>query len=142
MRTKFFVRCCAGIVIAVLTACGAISTHVASTPTLPTQTGYLQGKVSIGPLRPVERAGEPTPRIPPEVFTSRSIDIFQADGKTRVTNVRFNPDGTYRVELPPGVYVIALARIGIDRARDLPKRIEIKSGETTELDIEIDTGLR
>jgi hypothetical protein len=31
---------------------------------------------------------------------------------------------------------------GIDRAKDLPRPVEIHSGEVTRLDVEIDTGIR
>ncbi|HLF28538.1 MAG TPA: carboxypeptidase-like regulatory domain-containing protein [Anaerolineae bacterium] len=106
------------------------------------QVGYLEGKVRIGPLEPVESVDKPTASAPPEVYTSRSINIFQADGQTLVTDVSINPDGTYRVALPPGAYVVDIAATGIDRGIDLPKTITIESGQTVTLDIAIDTGIR
>ena len=118
-----------------------------STPTsfaIPTPNaivGYLTGHVTIGPLQPVQRAG-PTAPPAPEVYASRSINIFQADGTTLVVNVRIEADGTYRVALPPGAYVVTLARSGLDRARGLPKTITIESGKTVTLDVDIDTGIR
>ena len=111
-------------------------------PATNSSVGYLAGNVTIGPLSPVERVGVPSPVPPPQVFTSRSINVFQIDGKTLVVNVKFNGDGTYRVALPPGNYVVAIARGGIDRARGLPQSITIESGVTTTLDINIDTGIR
>ncbi len=107
-----------------------------------TQTGTLVGRVTIGPLRPVERVGETPPPVPPEVYAARSINILAADGRTLVTNVKINSDGTYNVNLPSGVYVVNIARTGIDRARNLPKTITIESGKTVQLDIDIDTGIR
>ncbi len=107
--------------------------------------GELAGNVNIGPLTPVERVGVPTPTPPPEVFTSRGIQVFQADGKTPVTSVMFSPDGTYRVALAPGKYVVALLKPGIGgmgMARSLPAEVTIVSGQTTRLDIDIDTGIR
>ncbi len=117
---------------------------IAPSPTVaPAQAmGKLTGRVTIGPLRPVERIGEPTLSPPPEAFTSRSINIFAADGATPVTNVKINPNGTYSVTLPPGNYIVNIARSGIDRARNLPKTVTIVSGATVELDIDIDTGIR
>lgn len=115
----------------------------ASPTAAPAQaTGKLTGHVTIGPLRPVERIGEPTPTTSPEVFAARSINIFASDGTTLVTNVKINPDGTYAVVLPPGNYVVNIARTGIDRARNLPKAITIEPGKIVELDIDIDTGIR
>jgi hypothetical protein len=105
-------------------------------------SGILEGKVTIGPLQPVERVGQPTPTPAPEVFTSRSLNIFRQDGKTLVTSLHFNPDGTYRVSLPAGTYVVDIPHSGIGFARPLPKTITIHSGETIQLDIDIDTGIR
>ena len=104
--------------------------------------GQLEGNVSIGPLRPAERAGEPPPLPPPEAYALRSISIFKEDGATLVTSVKINPDGTYRVALPPGTYVVGIGRTGMDRARGLPKTIVIPAGQTVRLDISIDTGMR
>ena len=114
----------------------------APSPTPVPQVGTLEGRVSIGPLTPVERVGVPTPIPPPEVYAARSINIFQTDGKTLVANVKINPDGTYRVELKPGTYVVNIARTGLDRGTDLPKTITIVNGQTTHLVIDIDTGIR
>jgi hypothetical protein len=122
-----------------LAACGSRSTISVDPPPVP---GYLEGRVTIGPLQPVERVDVPTPVPPPEVFTSRSLNVFRAGGTTLVANVRFNPDGTYRVELIPGTYVVDIAHTGIDVAKGLPKTITIESGQTLRLDIDIDTGIR
>lgn len=119
-----------------------------STPAVPptsppsTQMGILTGRVTIGPLRPVERVGETPPPVPPEVYAARSINIFATDGATLVVNVKINPNGTYNVNLPPGVYVVNIARTGIDRGKNLPKTITVESGKTVQLDIDIDTGIR
>lgn len=145
------------LLLALLTACATNttppSTPIASPTRAPapgaTQTapparssGTLTGRVTIGPLRPVERIGEPSPTPPPEVFAARSINIFAADGATLVTNAKINPDGIYVVTLPPGNYVVNIARTGIDRARNLPKTVTIVSGSIFQLDIDIDTGIR
>lgn len=138
---------CVSVVLAMLSACassaadGRTPTSTAA-PTPQLETGVLEGRVSIGPLTPVERVDVPTPTIPPETFTSRAIDIYQADGATLVAHVAFSPDGSYRVELAPGVYVVQLARSGRDRAGSLPATVTIESGRITQLDIDIDTGIR
>jgi hypothetical protein len=89
----------------------------------------------------VERIGEATPTIAPEVFAARSINIFAADGVTLVTDVKISPDGTYAVSLPPGNYVVNIAH-GHRSCGNLPKTVTIVSGATVELDIDIDTGIR
>ncbi len=103
--------------------------------------GFLEGHVNIGPLLPVQRVGD-TPTVPPEAYAARQIIVYQADGKTVVTKLTPGKDGNYRVELAPGTYVVGMARVGIDRARGLPATVTITSGQTTRLDIDIDTGIR
>ncbi len=117
-----------------------------ATPVVPTPTalpsGVLQGKVIIGPLSPVVKLGTPTAVPPAETYTTRGIYIFLEDGKTALKKLMFLPDGTYRIELPEGKYVIDYISIGKDRAKNLPQPVVIQKGKTTQLDLEIDTGIR
>ncbi|MBI4300823.1 MAG: hypothetical protein HY677_06775 [Chloroflexi bacterium] len=107
------------------------------------EAGYLEGKASIGPLVPVERQGVPTPTPSPAVCTSRGLTVLQADGQTEVTSFNLAPDCTFRVALAPGAYIVRLRQTqGIGGSKDLPKTVEIRSGETVRLDISIDTGIR
>ena len=108
----------------------------------PQETGTLEGHVTIGPLVPVVREGEPEPTPAPEVYASRQIVIYAQDGRTEITRVQIDAKGNYRVTLPVGTYVVDINRIGIDRGIDLPKTVEIVSGQVTRLDVEIDTGIR
>lgn len=104
--------------------------------------GYLEGRASIGPLTPVERVGVPTPTPSPQVCTARGLAIDAADGKTPVTSFNLRPDCTYRVALAPGQYVVRLKSGGFGFSKDLPKTVTIQRGQTTRLDIHIDTGIR
>ena len=106
------------------------------------ETGTLEGHVTIGPLVPVMREGELEPTPAPEVYSSRQIVIYAQDGRTEITRVQIDAEGNYRVTLPAGTYVVDINRIGIDRGIDLPKTVEIVSGQVTRLDVEIDTGIR
>ena len=108
----------------------------------PRETGVLQGHVTIGPLVPVAREGEPEPTPGPEVYASRQIVIYASDGQTEVARVQIDGKGNYRVELPVGTYVVDINHAGIDMAKELPKKVEIRSGQVTRLDVEIDTGIR
>jgi hypothetical protein len=119
------------IVIAI-TACSAA----------PTQTGTLQGQVTIGPLSPVSREGMPDPTPAPEVYAAREIVIYARDGRTEVARAQIDASGTYQVTLPVGTYVVDINRVGIDRGKGLPQTIEILSQQVTVLDVEIDTGIR
>lgn len=104
--------------------------------------GMLMGKALIGPLSPVVRLGQPTAIPPAEVYTTRFLIILHEDGKTVFKKVNFQPDGTYRVELPVGTYILDYARNGLERAKDVPKTIRIEKDRTIVFDLEIDTGMR
>ena len=115
---------------------------IASCAPTPTQTGVLEGHVTIGPLVPVVREGEPEPTPAPEVYASRQIVIYAQDGRTEVARVQIDPRGDYRVELAVGTYVVDINYVGIDTAKELPKSVQIRAGKITRLDVDIDTGIR
>ena len=128
------------LAVLVLTACESQASGGILPPFV--HPGQLQGHVSIGPLTPVERVGVPAPTVPPEVYAARQIIIYKEDGKTEVTRPRIDASGHYSVTLAAGAYVVGMARSGIDRANGLPAQVTIESGQTTTLDIAIDTGIR
>lgn len=135
-RTAYPVRLIACTLMATvmlgLEACGAT----------PAQAGgALTGHVSIGPLQPVERVGVPSPPPPPAACTARRLLVTPSGGGASQT-VAVQPDCTYRVGLAPGAYVVTLARSGIDRATNLPATVHISAGQTTRLDVSVDTGMR
>lgn len=106
------------------------------------ENGFVEGHVTVGPLQPVENTGAPSPTPAPAVYAKRALRVFAADGTTFVTEVRLQPTGTYRVALPPGIYVVDMAPVGMDAAANLPARVTIRSGESVRLDVAIDTGIR
>jgi hypothetical protein len=120
------------IVVLLITGCSAA----------PKELGTLEGQVTIGPLQPVQREGEPQPTPGPEVYAARKIVVFAGDGKTVVAQVDIDNSGHYSITLPAGTYVIDINRAGIDRGIDLPTTVTILSGHATRLDVEIDTGIR
>ena len=108
----------------------------------PKEYGVLEGQVSIGPLVPAVQVGKPDPTPAPEVYAAREIVVYKKNGVTEFTHLEIGATGWYQGELPVGTYVIDINRIGIDSADNLPKKIEIRAGIITTLDIEIDTGIR
>lgn len=108
-------------------------------------TGILTGKVTVGPLTPVERV-DVTPPVPdPAVFTSRKLLLYEADGKRLIREIGIQAagyHGVYNVTLKPGTYVLGYPPQGVGGARGLPATIYIEAGKTTTLDVDIDTGIR
>lgn len=133
-----------------LVACAAATPQPSATSTSagsatpPTPVGYLEGKVTIGPLRPAQRVDEPAGPVPPEAYAAYPIKIFKSDGATWVADVKVRPDGTYQIALAPDTYVVARTGAGVrtGRSPDLPKTVTILGGQMMRLDIYIDTGIR
>jgi hypothetical protein len=103
--------------------------------------GTFEGDVTIGPLTPVQTTGAPPP-VPCEVYKARKVMVYDASGVTMIKQVDIDCKGHYAVELQPGAYTIDINRAGIDHSSEVPKKIDIKSGETVTLNIDIDTGIR
>ena len=103
--------------------------------------GVLQGKVSIGPICPVER-DPPDPRCQPTAETYLAWPIAVFDGQHKVTDIVVQSDGTFSLELPPGTYTVDHETPQHFGKGTLPANVIINSGETTSLDIHIDTGIR
>ena len=82
----------------------------------PREFGVLEGQVTIGPLQPAMQVGEQPPTPAPEVYSAREIVVYKKNGVTEFTRLEIGPTGWYRGELPAGVYVIDINRIGIDSA--------------------------
>ena len=110
-------------------------------PSATPDTATIEGKVTVGPICPAEKLNSPCP-VPPTAYTSRQIILYAADGKTELKRMNFNPDGTYQFEVQPGTYVLNTPQQKIGGAKDLPKTITVISGETSEYDFSIDTGIR
>ena len=122
-----------------LAACAETRTPIGVPP-----VGFVEGRVTIGPLRPGPERVDQTPQpIPPEMFAQYIIRVYRADGTTKVLDAKINSDGTFRIGLQEGKYMI-----GADRADGgrmfggALQPIEIVRSQTTPFDIDIDTGMR
>jgi hypothetical protein len=68
--------------------------------------------------------------------------VYRADTGAEAARFPLGPDCNYRVALPPGSYRVELDRRGIDFSKDLPRVVTITAGQTTRLDVNVDTGIR
>ena len=103
-------------------------------------TGVLEGKVTIGPICPVEGPGldcDPDPSL----YTSHRLLIIKNDAV--IQEVPLDGQGNFKTELVAGTYLVDFSPhdIGIPGSFT-PLEAIIESGKTTRLDIEIDTGIR
>ncbi len=108
------------------------------------ETGLLEGVISIGPLCPVETV-PPDPACQPtaETYIAYPVGVYTSDGTKKIASILPNLDGSYILELYPGTYKVLLetSQKGVG-GNNLPADITISSNDTTNLDINIDTGIR
>lgn len=101
--------------------------------------GTLAGKITIGPLCPVEPCGLTQEQID-MAYTSRTIIVYASDRSTIITQMSIPPGGNYSIRLSPGTYFVTIRPGGIG---DYPlQQVSISSGQTTTLNMDVDTGIR
>jgi hypothetical protein len=101
--------------------------------------GTIEGMVTIGPWTPVEPIGGSSP--PPEVYTSREI-ILEGTLLPRI-EIPMNGTGFFTAEVRTGTYSLDMSNCTfLGCSRVLPMTVTVKQGETTTLQINIDTGIR
>jgi hypothetical protein len=103
--------------------------------------GIVHGKVTIGPMRPIQTQGQPAPKLS-KWYKGKKILIYTLDKKTLIAATELDENGNYQLVLEPGIYIMDMKRAGIEQSPHLPKKIEIKPGQTLRVDIDIDTGIR
>ena len=105
-------------------------------------TGTLYGKLSIGPICPVETY-PPQPNCLPN-YANDPIVIYQSNKTTFVQNVVADTNGNFSVQLPTGTYWVRVPsrESNFGSQRGVPTYIEITRGNSVNLNIDIDTGIR
>ena len=105
-------------------------------------SGFLEGHVKVSLSREVELAdGTPAPARA-ENYADYPLIVLSQDRKTEVTRVTADGNGNYRVELPPGDYLLDVQRRPRGRVRATPQPFTVVSGQTVRVDMDIDTGVR
>lgn len=101
--------------------------------------GYVTGHVTISPICPIEDAAKPC-EIPPEVYTSRNVVVYESNETTVQEKVTLDTKGNYLLTLPAGIYYIQIQPAGIGEGEK--KQITVVSRKTQTLDFAIDSGIR
>jgi len=77
-----------------------------------------------------------------QVVVGAQIDVRRSDG-TQSLSVKTDPNGAYKVLLPPGTYTVTMSSLyGAMFSKDLPATVTIVSGQQRQLDIHLDSGIR
>jgi len=106
------------------------------------ENGFLEGKIAIGPLCPVE-TDPPDPACQPtqETYNSWPIVVWTSDKKMKIATIKPELDGNFLIDLPEGSYVVDLDKQHMF-GKNLPATIIIEPDKTLLLNIDIDTGIR
>ena len=97
----------------------------------------IYGIVTIGPTNPVEKEGE----INYKPYQA-TIIIKTNDGLAEVERFTSNSDGTFKVCLKPGKYILEPLKSNEPFPFGKPIEVEVKPNQFTEVNIFLDTGIR
>lgn len=101
--------------------------------------GKLVGKVTRGPISPIERSDT---QVHSEPVAGVKLVILTLAGK-EIGSVATDESGGYSIILPPGRYQIDMSPpLSTGWTKDLPAIVTIIENSETCLDIRIDTGIR
>ena len=99
------------------------------------QTSGIEGQVSIRPVRPIERKGVANQRP----YEAR-ITVLDTAGH-EIASVNSDPEGKFRIALPPGTYVLRPEQPGL-YPRASAQRVEVSRDRITRVGIVYDSGMR
>ena len=97
----------------------------------------IYGIVTIGPIKPVEREGE----INYKPYQANII-IKTEGGLVEIKRFTSNNDGTFKVYLKPGKYILEPLKSNEPYPIGIPVEVEVKPNQFTEINISYDTGIR
>lgn len=101
------------------------------------ERGTISGKVTIGPLCPVEPCRNPDP----DIYASRQL-ILQPPFGNQI-RIQLNADGSFRATVNAGTYTVDLTDCTfLGCKRSLPIIATVSPNGLTTIDIDIDTGIR
>ncbi len=113
--------------------------------------GILRGKVTIGPLCPVEPC-DLTPEQIASIYEARIVFIYEKTTKAKVTEANLRGNGEFSFSLKPGTYIVDISdaegnELPLDSlmrsiGNALPEEVEIRPYEEATVNIDIDTGIR
>jgi len=108
----------------------------------PVPPGFVEGHVKIFPLSDVNLGddGNRTNTASATPYTEYPLVVLARDGKKEITRVMADSNGNYRVELPPGDYILDVGAPTPKRPK--PRPFTVVSNQTVRVDMNIDTGIR
>jgi hypothetical protein len=122
----------AGCVLLILAGCAA---SLNAEP-----AGFLEGHLKIVSSQPVEPTDKNTPSATEENYADYPLLVLSQDGQKEIARVTADNNGNYRVELPPGDYILDVQGRTRGRVRAKPQRFTVISNQTVRVNMDIDLG--
>jgi len=97
----------------------------------------IYGIITLGPINPVEKEGE----INYKPYQA-TIIIKTEDSLAEIERFTSNSDGTFKVYLKPGKYILEPLKSNEPFPFGKPIEVEVKPNQFTEVNISLDTGIR
>jgi hypothetical protein len=105
-------------------------------------TGVLEGHLKIISAETVKLQDGDTPTVTPQTYKDYPLAVLGQDGKQEVAVVTADDKGSYRVNLPPGNYVLDVQNRVRKHVRAQPVPFTITANQTTHANLQMDTGIR
>lgn len=105
------------------------------------QPGIVKGHVKIISPQEVNLADETQSQANELDYANFPLVILSQDRKKEIARITADTKGDYRIELPPGEYILDVQRKP-GRLRAKPELFKVVSNQTVRVDISIDTGVR
>jgi hypothetical protein len=103
--------------------------------------GFMEGHLKIVSPSAVEPSDNmPRQTVAPETYAKYPLIILSQDGQKEITRVTPDETGHYRVELPPGAYILDVQDRTARRLRAKPQPFTVVSDQTVRVDMNIITG--
>ena len=103
--------------------------------------GTLQGTITIGPICPFEQAGHPC-NPTPQMYAAHQVFVYDSTHTKLVETLTPDAQGHFSGSLEEGTYYVDVHHQGVGSVRGAPATIEIVTGQTAMIAIDVDTGIR
>jgi hypothetical protein len=111
-------------------------------PAIGGAPGFLEGHLKIVSPKPVEIAGSTPSKMTGANYAEYPLVIRSKDGNKEIARLIAGKDGSYRVALPPGDYILDVQDRRRRHVRASPQPFTVVSDRTVHVDMDIDTGIR
>jgi len=107
-----------------------------------TVEGIVTGHLKILSTKEVQLAEETPGKFTSPNYSEFPLVIVANETRKEITRVTPDKDGYFKLALPPGKYILDLADGPRTHRRTKPQNFTIRSGQTSQVDLYFDPGVR